>query len=354
MAAKFDKKAADECVAKLADKKAALEGVQGFAALFAEASASAKVSLYSYVPQLMEACGDKQKPVANAAATLVKGIYTECSPWSGGYMMPLLKDSLLSKAKPAVKMVACDVVADFARSYPESMSLEIEWCLALLSALMNDVKKEVKEKATAAAINVSQCSGNKDLEKFTDTIVKAQVKPETVPECVEELAGCIFVQNVEAPALALIAPVLVRGLNDRSEATKRRCCVIVDNMCKLIDDPREGSPLMAQIRGLVEKSAESISDPDARAMAEKAHCSINKLVDAGPYVEQDFKAFAAKASIGVDSLEEEQATYCSKAAFQLVKAKKPAQAGVAFEIFGFDGAACEAMVESMSIAGEAV
>merc|ERR1719183_1535666 len=216
---------------------------------------------------------------------------------------------------------------------------------------MNDVKKEVKEKATAAAINVSQCSGNKDLEKFTDTIVKAQVKPETVPECVEELAGCIFVQNVEAPALALIAPVLVRGLNDRSEVTKRRCCVIVDNMCKLIDDPREGSPLMSQIRGLVERSTESISDPDARAMAEKAHCSINKLVDAGPYVEQDFKAFAAEASVGVDSLEEEQVTYCSKAAFQLVKAKKIARAAEAFELFGFDAKACVSVVDAMANIG---
>merc|ERR1719269_524735 len=105
------------------------------------------------------------------------------------------------------------------------MSLEIEWCLGLLSTLMNDVKKEVKEKATAAVINVSQCSGNKDLEKFTETIVKARESAKNVPECVEELAGCIFVQNVEAPALAVITPVLVRGLNERSEQTKRRCCV---------------------------------------------------------------------------------------------------------------------------------
>merc|ERR1719464_701554 len=121
----------------------------------------------------------------------------------------------------------------------------------------------------------------------------------------------------------------------------------------LIDDPREGSPLMADIRGLVSKRAESISDPDARAMAEKAHASIVKLVDAGPYVEQDFKAFAATASVDVGSLEEEQITYCSKAAFQLVKGKKPAQAGVAFKVFGLDAGACEAMVVSMSNAGAA-
>merc|ERR1712159_920244 len=187
--------------------------------------------------------------------------------------------------------VACDIIRDFAKKFPESLALEIEWLVHPLSILMNDIKKDVKDKAKDAMTAVSQCSGNKDLEKFTETIVKAQESAKNVPECVEELAGCIFVQNVEAPALAVITPVLVRGLNERSEATKRRCCVIVDNMCKLIDDPREGTPLMAEIMGLVSKSAESISDPDARAMAEKAQASINKLVDAGPYVEQDFKAF---------------------------------------------------------------
>merc|ERR1719218_484362 len=145
---------------------------------------------------------------------------------------------------------------------------------------MNDIKKEVKEAAKKAMTAVTSCSGNQDLQKFSATIVKAQEAAKNVPDCVEELAGCIFVQNVEAPALAVLTPVLVRGLNERTEATKRRCCVIVDNMCKLIDDAREGTPLMAEVRALVSKCAESISDPDARAMAEKADNSMNKLVDA--------------------------------------------------------------------------
>jgi len=145
----------------------------------------------------------------------------------------------------------------------------------------------------------------------------------------------------------------VRGLNERTEAVKRRCCVIVDNMCKLIDDPREGSPLMAEVRALVSKSADSISDPDAREMAERADQSISKLVDAGPFVEQDFKDFAAKAGIPVDNLDAEQVAYCSMAAFQLLKAKKPEQAGPAFEAFGFDAKACESMVVSMSNVGAA-
>merc|ERR1719265_1560454 len=161
---------------------------------------------------------------------------------------------------------------------------------------MNDIKKDVKDAAKAAMTAVTSCSGNKDLEKFTATIVKAQESAKNVPDCVEELAGCIFVQNVEAPALAVITPVLVRGLNERSEHTKRRCCVIIDNMCKLVDDPREGTPLLAEVRHLTLKAAEAMSDPDAREIAEKASHSIDKLANAGPFIEQDFKAAASQAS----------------------------------------------------------
>merc|ERR1719146_204978 len=233
------------------------------------------------------------------------------------------------------------------------MALEIEWLVHLLSFLMNDVKKDVKQKATDAMNAVAQCSGNKDLEKFASTIVKAQEAAKNVPDCVEELAGCIFVQNVEAPALAVLTPVLVRGLKERNEGTQRRCCVTVDNMCKLIDDYREGEPLLAEVRRLVDKAAESISDPDAREMAEKASKSIAKMADAGIFIEQDFKTYATKGGISCEDLNEDEFKFCSKAAYQLVKAKKPSKAGEAFAVFGFDAAACESMIEAMSNSGAA-
>merc|ERR1719301_69568 len=197
---------------------------------------------------------------------------------------------------------------------------------------MNDIKKSVQESAKLAMTAVAACSGNQDLQKFSTTIVRAQEAAKNVPECVEELAGCIFVQNVEAPALAVLTPVLVRGLKERNEGTQRRYCVIVDNMCKLIDDYREGEPLLAEVRRLVDKSAESISDPDAREMAEKASKSIAKMADAGTFIEQDFKSFATKSGISCDDLTDEEIKFCSKAAYQLMKAKKASKAGEAFEI----------------------
>merc|ERR1719158_1608646 len=131
---------------------------------------------------------------------------------------------------------------------------------------MNDIKASVKKAAKSCMAAVCACSGNKDLEPFLPTVVKAFESLKNVSPSVEELAGCIFVQNVEAPALSVIIPVLWRGLNEKSETTIRRCCVIVDNMCKLFDDPREGGPLIPEILPLMEKKAEEVSDPEAREM----------------------------------------------------------------------------------------
>merc|ERR1719453_2407504 len=82
----------------------------------------------------------------------------------------------------------------FAQAYPESLALEIEWLVHPLSILMNDLKANVKAAAKDAMIAVANCTGNRDLEKFGGTIVKAQENVKNVQGCVEELAGCIFVQ----------------------------------------------------------------------------------------------------------------------------------------------------------------
>merc|ERR1719232_2256509 len=278
-------------------------------------------------------------------------MYAEPAPWSGGYLLPLLKDGLSAKAKPEIKVAALKAVTSFAEKHPESTALEIEWIVFPLSLLMNEAKKNVKDAAKAAMTVVASCSGNKDLEKFSATIVKAMEAAKNVPDCVEELAGCVFVQNVEAPALAVITPVLVRGLNERSEQTKRRCCVIVDNMCKLIDDPREGTPLLAEVKSLVAKCADAMSDPDAREMAEKANQSILKLADSSPFIEQNFVEFAGKSDLSCDGLDEVQIAFCSKVAFQLLKAKNAVKAGEGFAIMGLDAVQAEKMVQMMSDIG---
>ena len=56
---------------------------------------------------------------------------------------------------------------------------------------------------------------------------------------------------------------------------------IVDNMCKLVEDPAEVLPLMPRLEPLVKNATEKISDPEARGVAEKAYKTLQKAAGEG-------------------------------------------------------------------------
>jgi elongation factor 3 len=59
-----------------------------------------------------------------------------------------------------------------------------------------------------------------------------------------KLAGVTFVQSVESPALAMVTPLLIRGLKSAKYATVRQSALIIDNMSRLVDDPIDAAPFM--------------------------------------------------------------------------------------------------------------
>jgi hypothetical protein len=58
--------------------------------------------------------------------------------------------------------------------------------------------------------------------------------------CLDTLLATTFVNTIDAPSLALVVPVVHRGLRDRSGDTKKRAARIVGNMCSLTNDPKVG------------------------------------------------------------------------------------------------------------------
>merc|ERR1719284_1626090 len=152
-------------------------------------------------------------------------------------IMPTLLAGIGTKAKPPQKAATLKLISRIAQKMPESMGYELVTLAMPVAELTCDIKKEVSEAAVNCMSAICSCTGNKDLEPFLPFVVKAAQSLTNTHECVEKLAGCIFVQNVETPALAAMLPVLSRGLNDKNEEVKRTCCLIVDNMCKVVEDP---------------------------------------------------------------------------------------------------------------------
>lgn len=56
--------------------------------------------------------------------------------------------------------------------------------------------------------------------------------------CLDTLLATTFINTIDAPSLALVVPVVHRGLRDRSGDTKKRAARIVGNMCSLTNDPK--------------------------------------------------------------------------------------------------------------------
>merc|ERR1719311_667463 len=194
-------------------------------------------------------------------------------------IMPVFLSGLAVKAKPPQKEATLKMIAATAEKAPKAIGYQLVHLVGPVADLTCDIKKEVKVAALECMTAISQCTGNKDLEPFLPAVVEAASSISNTHKCVDRLAGCVFVQNVETPALAVMLPVLSRGLNDKSEEVKRTCCQIVDNMCKVVEDPAAVVPIMPRLEPLVRAATEKIADPEARGMAEKAYKTLAKSAE---------------------------------------------------------------------------
>ena len=59
-------------------------------------------------------------------------------------------------------------------------------------------------------------------------------------------------------------PILARGLRNRDEQLKRKCCVVIDNMCKLVMEPRDAAPFGPKLRPELVRTSEECATEEVR------------------------------------------------------------------------------------------
>lgn len=89
-------------------------------------------------------------------------------------------------------------------------------------------------------------------------------EPGAVPACIKSLSNTTFVAEVKAPALAVLVPLLQRALNDRSMEVQRRTVIVIDNLVKLVRDPRIAATYLSGLVDGVEKIATGAAFPEVR------------------------------------------------------------------------------------------
>eukprot|EP00451_Oxyrrhis_marina_P046626 CAMPEP_0204449254 /NCGR_PEP_ID=MMETSP0470-20130426/99741_1 /ASSEMBLY_ACC=CAM_ASM_000385 /TAXON_ID=2969 /ORGANISM="Oxyrrhis marina" /LENGTH=1163 /DNA_ID=CAMNT_0051449069 /DNA_START=63 /DNA_END=3556 /DNA_ORIENTATION=- len=174
-------------------------------------------------------------------------------------------------SKPFVQVCGCQCFTHLAEKHPQNFAWCLRRALPAVAGLVQNPKDNVKAAARAAMAAMSATTGNADLDPFLKELAQCMEDSSMVPATVEKLASVVFVRAVETPALALTVPVVLRGLAVRQDVVKRKACVIIDNMTKLVPHPREVHPFVDDLLPILATLAEEISDPEARSVAERTH-----------------------------------------------------------------------------------
>lgn len=175
------------------------------------------------------------------------------------------------------KLLSLRVLSDVATRFPRLLAPFMPLIVPVVSELMWDTKKQVAEVAAETMKAVSTTVDNIDLQPFIPELLDAIKDPENVPECVYALAGTTFVKTVNAAALSITVPILVRGFQERSTIIIRKCAVITENLAKLVKDPQDVAPFMSVLMPLLKKGLETISDPECRERFQKAHVVLEQI-----------------------------------------------------------------------------
>ncbi|KAI8615408.1 ABC cassette-containing protein [Chytriomyces sp. MP71] len=238
--------------------------------------------LCKYLPVIFNAIGDKKvsKDLKTQCADAAKLI---CKNLSSNGLRDIVQtlinaqDSFQSKA--GTRIAALSAIASFSETAPEQLGFALTQIVPEISKSVVDTDPTVCELGEAALTAACDVIGNRDLEHMTGPIVRSVTHPDEVKEIMHKLAGVTFVSSVESPALAMVTPLLIRGLQSglASTATIRQSAVIIDNMAKLVNNPLDAAPFMGLLIPGLEKATQTLSNPEARGVAEKTLVAMNKL-----------------------------------------------------------------------------
>jgi elongation factor 3 len=216
--------------------------------------------------------------VRDAADAAGCAIFEKLNPAAIKVALPALLEVMSPQVKPQTKMGALKFLDILANNSEDEVALCLPEIVPAVTECMTDIKKELRDLATNVLIKCSARVNNKDIEPFIPNLVRCIAQPQEVQDCVHALGATTFVQAVDAPVLALLVPLLLRGMAERSTPIRRKACLIVFNMAQLVDSPVHAMEFGEQMAAPIAKVINEMSNPEARGVAEKALKLVEQVI----------------------------------------------------------------------------
>jgi len=144
--------------------------------------------------------------------------------------------------------------------------------------MANDIKRDVKEQTRICFHELCATIDNVDIVKIIPDVIKAYMEPVKYTEnALDVLVATSFINEVDSSTLALLVPVLTKGMRERKVAAKRRAALVIGNMCKLVNDPRTAALFYPVLKPVLERGIEEIAVEEVRKVCESSLETLQRV-----------------------------------------------------------------------------
>lgn len=271
----------------------AREGACHFLSALAEVvGKSVEPYLVPFIPAVLERLADKVPNVRSAAENALTALMPIISPYAVPAILPVLIAGLAVERKWQTKEGAVKAIHALCPLAPKQITTALPDIIPPLSDCMTDARSEVKKASWDAAVDLFQLMGNKDIEPTVPDILQSMADPKLVANTITNLSATRFVQPIEAPALAVMVPLLLKGLREETPI-KRKTAVIIANMSKLVTNPLSASCFLPKLLPRLEQVSAEAADPELRSVATMAQSTVARIAHDSEEAAKEMEAATA-------------------------------------------------------------
>lgn len=235
--------------------------------------------LNAILPNLLDMFNDKHRDVINLNTIVLSKVFENISPYVANDILCLFKERINDQSWK-ISLGCLKLISILTDVAPKQIDFLLPELVPLITSQAASSKKEVKEQSTETLNKCCSRISNPDVIPLIPKLVLANKDPKETPMAIEALMETTFVNQVERSTLAVIVPILNKGLKDRTSKLRRKCCVVIDNMCKLVNDSKDVKPFENDLLPFVIRERDEASQPEVREMAGKAAETLKKALSA--------------------------------------------------------------------------
>ncbi|KAG6915850.1 hypothetical protein DXG01_009609 [Tephrocybe rancida] len=219
------------------------------------------------LPLLLSMFGDTTADVREATQDAARVIMGNLSGYGVKLILPSLLEGLDEK-QWRTKKGSIELLGMMAYCSPRQLSLSLPIVIPRLTGVLTDSHAQVRAAANKSLKQFGEVISNPEIQSLVPVLLKALVDPAKTPNALSSLLKTSFMHYIDHSSLALVVPILERGLRERGADTKKKAAQIVGNLASLTDS-KDFVPYLSELLPMVHLVLVD-PVPEARATAAKA------------------------------------------------------------------------------------